>query len=164
MPGARRAGSAASTGRSGVTEHPAIAPATPLTVLEAAAQVVAEQTRALRRQGKLVRRGQDSEPVHQMRVATRRLRTALRSLAGHVRAPGRLRRQLQWIAGKLGQVRDDDVILALLQGQTLRGPASEERVRLARLTRRLAARRDKGRRALLGALQRGRHRKMLEGL
>jgi len=147
-----------------VTEHPAIAPATPLTVLEAAAQVVAEQTRELKRQGKLVRRGQDPEAVHQMRVATRRLRTALRSLAGHVRAPGRLRRQLQSVAGKLGQVRDDDVILALLQGQTLRGPASDERVRLARLRRRLAARRGKRHRALVAALERGRHRKMVEGL
>jgi CHAD domain-containing protein len=147
-----------------VTEHPAIAPATPLTVLEAAAQVVAEQTRELKRQGKLVRRGQEPEAVHQMRVATRRLRTALRALAGQVRAPGRLGRRLRWIARKLGAVRDDDVILALLEGQTLRGPVSEERVRLARLTRRLTARRDKRRRALAHALERRRHKRLLESL
>jgi CHAD domain-containing protein len=147
-----------------VSEHPAIAPAEPLTVLEATSQVVAEQRRELKRQGKAVRQNEDPEAVHQMRVATRRLRTALRALHGHVRAPKRLGKQLAWLAGKLGRVRDDDVIVALLGGRTLTGPASDERTRLARLVRRLTARRDKHRAALVEATGRGKYRRLLDDL
>ena len=147
-----------------MAEHPAIASGEPLTVLEATSQVVAEQRRELKRQGKAVRRDEDPEAVHQMRVATRRLRTALRALRGHVRAPRRLGRELAWLAGKLGRVRDDDVILALLGGRSLTGHASDERTRLGRLVRRLSQRRDKHRKALVEATRRGKYRRLLADL
>ena len=57
-------------------------------------------------------RAQDgAEPVHDMRVATRRLRAALRVFddALPARESGTLARQLKWIAGALGRVRDLDV-------------------------------------------------------
>jgi CHAD domain-containing protein len=147
-----------------VSEHPAIAPAEPLTVLEATAQVVAEQRRELKRQAKAVRKSKDPEAVHQMRVATRRLRTALRALRGHVRAPKRLGKQLSWLAARLGRVRDDDVILALLDGRLLKGHASDERTRLARLVGRLTLRRDKHRAALVEATSRKRFGRLLDDL
>ena len=147
-----------------MTEHPALAPAAPLTVLEATSQVVAEQRRELRRQAKAVRRGEDPEAVHQMRVATRRLRTALRALKGHVRSPRRLGKELRWLAGKLGRVRDDDVILALLDVRLLTAHASDERTRLARLVRRLTARRDKHRAALVAGTRRRRFQRLLDDL
>ena len=53
---------------------------------------------------------QDPEQVHQTRVATRRLRAALR-LFGDVLPPaaGGLNDELKWIAGQLGPLRDLDV-------------------------------------------------------
>lgn len=60
-----------------------------------------------------VLRDEDSEDVHQMRVATRRLRAALQTLEG-VYAPDlirRYRRGLRRIAQSLGAVRDGDVFL-----------------------------------------------------
>jgi len=64
-----------------------------------------------------VRLGDDVEDVHQMRVATRRLRAFLRSareaLEGGWGEP--LRDELRWLAGLLGAVRDLDVLLAYLR-------------------------------------------------
>jgi CHAD domain-containing protein len=58
----------------------------------------------------------DVEYVHEMRVATRRLRTALsllgKSLADHRKG---LRNELSWIATVLGNVRDCDVFLLFLR-------------------------------------------------
>src|SRR5262249_49849201 len=136
----------------------------PLTVLEATGQVVAEQTRELKRQAKSVRKGGDVDAVHQMRVATRRLRTALRALEHHVRAPKRLRRQLKWLAGKLGAVRDRDVILALLEGSSLKGPATEERTRLGRLVKKLEARRGRHLDSLADSIGRKKFKRLLGDL
>ena len=58
------------------------------------------------------RLGEDIEELHDMRVATRRLRAALDLFAEvfPVRAVG-LRNELRWLAGVLGAVRDLDVQL-----------------------------------------------------
>jgi inorganic triphosphatase YgiF len=58
----------------------------------------------------------DTEAVHQMRVATRRLRSDLRTFApllDRAWADG-LADELRWLGGLLGQVRDRDVELELL--------------------------------------------------
>ncbi|BBL80761.1 hypothetical protein RxyAA322_26150 [Rubrobacter xylanophilus] len=59
------------------------------------------------------RLGDDPEELHDMRVACRRLRTALRvfrkALPG---SAARFRGELGWIGGVLGEVRDLDVLLA----------------------------------------------------
>jgi CHAD domain-containing protein len=60
---------------------------------------------------------EDVEGVHQARVAIRRLRSDLRTARalldhGLVRA---LRRELDWLMGQLGEVRDLDVLLARLR-------------------------------------------------
>lgn len=60
-----------------------------------------------------VRAGNDAEDVHQMRVATRRLRATLQVLGPAV-APKQaqvFRRRLRAVAGALGDVRDRDVFL-----------------------------------------------------
>src|SRR5262249_28731301 len=56
------------------------------------------------------------EGVHQMRVASRRMRAAMSLFSGAlpVRAE-RLREELRWIAGVLGEVRDLDVQLEQLR-------------------------------------------------
>jgi CHAD domain-containing protein len=65
--------------------------------------------------------GQDPRDVHQMRVATRRMRAALR-LFGDLLPPdtSSLNEELNWIAGQLGATRDLDV-----QVQRLRQGAAE---------------------------------------
>ena len=57
--------------------------------------------------------GDDSEGVHQARVATRRLRSDLRTFATMLDPAWTsvLRAELQWLAGALGAVRDADVLL-----------------------------------------------------
>jgi CHAD domain-containing protein len=144
-----------------VTDRPPIAPADPLTAFEAAVRVVDEQLRELKRHGRKLRKRMDGAAVHEMRVATRRLRTAFRALQQEVRAPHGLRERLGWFAGKLGAVRDDDVILTLLRVPKLPGGDAAERGRLTRLVRRLAARQEKHGRRLVRAMARGRYRRML---
>jgi CHAD domain-containing protein len=86
-----------------------------LSVDELARSALSAQVAALLEHEPGVRVGEDIEAVHQMRVATRRLRAAL-SLFGDV-APGdaqALRGELGWLADRLGAVRDLDVQLAAL--------------------------------------------------
>jgi CHAD domain-containing protein len=143
-----------------VGELDTLTSAPPLSVFDAAKQVFAEQTAALRRHAKGARKGKDPEAVHQMRVATRRLRAALRALTGRVAAPKALRGRLQWLGRRLGAVRDLDVILALLRSERLPAAAAGERSRLARLIRRLDGRREKAQHRLTKALRRDRYEKL----
>jgi CHAD domain-containing protein len=65
-----------------------------------------------------VRLADDPEDVHQMRVATRRLRAYLRAARPLVKrewADG-LREELAWLGGSLGAARDLDVLLERLRG------------------------------------------------
>ncbi len=139
-------------------------PRAPATVLDAAGQVFRTQAAELRRHEKAARRGRDPEAVHQMRVATRRLRAACRALEGHVVIPADDRDRLRWLARRLGAVRDLDVILELLAGERLPPTARAERARLTRLIRKLRARRRKAHRRLARALARPRYRRLLAGL
>jgi CHAD domain-containing protein len=90
-----------------------------------------------------VRLGRDPESLHQLRVATRRLRAYLRAarplLAG--RRPESLRAELAWLGRGLGPVRDLDVLIADLGAQA-RTLEPEERAALAPLPAALAAERD----------------------
>lgn len=141
-----------------------LTPAAPVSVLEATSGVVAQQLRELKRHYKPARKGEDPEAVHQMRVATRRLRAALRALGSHVRPPGRLRADLRWLARRLGAVRDHDVILALLRSQRLPAALTEERAQFARLVGKLERRRQGELERLARALRRKRYRRLLEDL
>lgn len=59
----------------------------------------------------------DPEPVHQFRVATRRLRSDLQTFAPFLDpAASRARRdELRWLGGEVGRVRDGDVLAARLR-------------------------------------------------
>jgi len=74
-----------------------------------------------------VRTATTPESVHQMRVATRRLRSDLRTflpLLQHDWACG-LRDRLKWLADQLGLVRDSDVLLQNLTSYASRLPAND---------------------------------------
>jgi CHAD domain-containing protein len=147
-----------------VGEPDTLTPAPPATVIDAARQVAERQGAELRSWQKAVRKGKDPEAVHQMRVATRRLRAALRALQGHVAARRGLREKLRWLAGRLGEVRDHDVILALVRSQRLPAAAADERARLVDLAAKLESRRRKAQAKLTAALMRKRYGKLLDDL
>jgi CHAD domain-containing protein len=76
-----------------------------------------------------VRSGQDLEDVHGMRVATRRQRAAWRVFGAAFR-PGRTRRYrtgLRDVAGRLGAVRDLDVLLEAADAYRADLPVTEQR-------------------------------------
>lgn len=70
-------------------------------------------------------RADEPDAVHQMRVATRRLRSALRELGGLIdsNANRDLDGELRWLAGVLGEVRDIEVLRERLVGQLAALPA-----------------------------------------
>ena len=93
------------------------------------------------------RSGKDPEDLHDMRVATRRMRAAWRVFGDGYRAnrTRRLRGRLRTLAGRLGAVRDLDVLIGAAEGYRDGLPAeAAERIRAA--ARRLAgaARRGPG--------------------
>ena len=87
------------------------APAREDSVASAVRKIAALQLARLRDRDPGARTGDDPESLHQMRVATRRLRAALRAFGDAVppRLGDELRRELQWLGGCLGAVRDLDV-------------------------------------------------------
>jgi CHAD domain-containing protein len=93
-----------------------------------------------------VRVGDDPEDVHQARVATRRLRSDLRTfrtLLDQERAVP-LRDELKWVADLLGAARDADVLLERLRRDADKLP-QRDAAAVAGLLRRLAAERDRAR-------------------
>ena len=71
----------------------------------------------LQRHDAAARAGDDPEAIHQARVATRRLRSDLRTFRTLLAEgwAGPLRDELGWIADSLGQVRDPDVLAARIE-------------------------------------------------
>jgi CHAD domain-containing protein len=91
-------------------------PEQPTTIGQFAQSVLRRQLAALLAREAGVRSGDDPEAVHQMRVATRRLRAALSLFADVIPADVlALRRELGWLADTLGAVRDFDVQMTSLR-------------------------------------------------
>jgi CHAD domain-containing protein len=111
------------------------------------------------------RLGRDSECVHRMRVATRRGRAALRTASGVLEQEReeKLRAELAWLGGVLGDVRDLDVLIGHLwvEADTLE---PTERAALKPFFSRLAAERRKVRTTLVRALKSARYRRLLDEL
>jgi len=89
-----------------------------------------------------VRLGEDAEELHDMRVATRRLRAALKLYAEALpKRAGRYERDLRSFANALGEVRDLDVHLERLAGEGARNGDAIEEVAAVLEERRTEARR-----------------------
>jgi CHAD domain-containing protein len=101
------------------------------------------------------------EPVHQMRVATRRLRSDLRTFRALVdeRWAAPLVEDLRWLGGLLGNVRDVDVL-----GELLYESSEGLRDDLAPLFETLADRRETEHAVLMDALRSSRYLGFLERL
>jgi CHAD domain-containing protein len=107
------------------------------------------------------RLGEDIEQLHDMRVATRRLRAALALFAGVLPGHARpLRDELGWLAAELGTVRDLDVQLQRLEGWRDELP-DEDSGALADLARLLGREREIAREQLLASLDSPRYGRLV---
>jgi triphosphatase len=130
-----------------------------------ARSVVRTNLDAYARAEPLARADGDPEALHDLRVALRRLRAALRLFDGlfPARQTLRLRRDLGWIADALGPVRDADVQIAQARawsGRLLLPPSEAVDPLLARLE----AGRQKARRRMVRVLDSARRRRALARL
>ncbi|HET7480330.1 MAG TPA: CHAD domain-containing protein [Rubrobacteraceae bacterium] len=108
--------------------------------------------------------GEDPEELHDMRVASRRLRAAVKVFdeALPVRLRG-MEAEVKWIATALGEVRDLDVQLEQLE-EWLAGAEPEDREPLGELRGVLEDRHEKARRAMIRALDSRRYARLVESL
>ena len=104
-----------------------------------------------------VRLGEDPEELHDMRVATRRLRAALKHYSDFLpKRAERYERDLRWVGGALGEVRDLDMHLQRLSEESsTNGEVLEEVVALLR------ERRVEARRRMLKALDSNRYERLI---
>jgi CHAD domain-containing protein len=111
-----------------------------------------------------VRAGVDPESVHKQRVATRRLRSLLRSARPQSVDPERsehLREELRWLGSVLGEVRDRDVLIAYMLDQLA---DMEEAPAFGAALELLDGEREEARDELLAALDSTRYRTLLNEL
>ena len=111
------------------------------------------------------RLGDDAESLHQARVATRRLRSDLRTFEplldeGWAEA---LRDELRWLGDVFGAVRDADVLIERFEPEIQRLPASD-RPPAETVLDRLRADRERAREQMLVALRNERYDRLLDRL
>jgi CHAD domain-containing protein len=105
--------------------------------------------------------GDDPEELHDMRVATRRMRAAIKIFEGALPVRSRaFRDSLKWVAGALGEVRDLDVQLGRLENW-VSDAAPEDQDPLLALRAVLEGQRAKARKAMLRVLDSRRYEKLL---
>ena len=168
--GLRPAGRSAKLERALEGQLPEPAQRVPLTSSSPAGQVVLAylqtHAEALKSLDPMVR-GDEPDAVHQMRVATRRLRSTLRSFGHIIRRDDtqRLAAELKWLGTMLGQARDSEVLAGHLQaelrqtpGELVIGPVQ------ARVQGHFASLRAGARAALLAALDSQRYFSLLDEL
>ena len=100
----------------------------------------------------------DAEELHKQRVATRRLRSLLRTARPELADPNgvaRLRGELRWFGGLLGEVRDRDVLIAYLLDEL---QSIEEAAAFGGVLELLDAERETARSEVLAALDADRYR------
>jgi CHAD domain-containing protein len=111
------------------------------------------------------RLGQDPEELHQLRVASRRLRAVLRAARPLLDPEWTevLRTELRWLGGALGPVRDLDVLIERLRGEIAALDQPERRA-ARRFLQLLDREREADRAAMLEAMSEPRYAELLERL
>ena len=105
--------------------------------------------------------GEDSEYLHQLRVAIRRLRTAIRLFSDHLDAATTVAivEELRWLGGQLGTTRDLDVFLEETLPPVLAVWPSH--AGLTQIRERIAVQRDTANAASCAALRSARYQRLL---
>ncbi len=132
-----------------------------ITARDLVGDVICRDTSQLLRFHAVARSGVDPEGVHQLRVATRRLRSELDLLSMFIDESWRRRlcNDLGWFASVLGKQRDMDVMVVLLEEYS-KSDATLDRSVIGRAM----DRREHGHRMVLRALDRKRYRSLLVAL
>jgi CHAD domain-containing protein len=135
------------------------------TLADVVRRAIASSVVRLLRHDAGVRLGEDPEAVHQARVATRRIRSDLRTFRDVVEPSWStpLRQELRWLGGELGAVRDAEVLRDRLRS---REPsiAPGDRQAVERLLAGLDRRRDEAREHLLASMREPRYDALLDTL
>jgi CHAD domain-containing protein len=118
-----------------------------------------EQLRELRVHAGVALADTDPEGVHQLRIAVRRARAVLRTAGGFAG----LRAELRWFFGRLGPLRDLDVLWARFRGDTS-GFSATELAAFERLLGGLVADREEALRQVAKALRGKRYARLLVAL
>lgn len=136
-----------------------------LTTRELVQAAISRSVEQLRAHESAVRSSDDPEALHQSRVATRRLRSDLRTFRPVLdpKWSEPLRDELRWWGQLLGNVRDADVLHALLNAKADDLPPGQHAVAL-RLVSRLRAERAADHASLLDGLRSDRYAALLERL
>jgi CHAD domain-containing protein len=135
------------------------------TVADVVRRAIASSVARLIRHDPVVRLDTDVEGVHQARVATRRLRSDLRTFRSLLDADWAqsLRDELGWLADSLGAVRDRDVLLGRLRARVAALPAPDGRSARPVLAA-LEAERDEAYGELLATIRSERYLALLDRL
>jgi CHAD domain-containing protein len=135
------------------------------TTLDLVRAAIGDSVRRLLVNDPVIRIGEDPEGVHQARVATRRLRSDLRTFGSVLdeRWSDALRADLQWLGAALGKARDTDVLTTLLQAKLASLPDDRD-AHAQPLFDRLAREREDEREALLTVMRSDRYAALLDDL
>lgn len=118
-----------------------------------------EQLTELRVQAEVALADTDPEGVHQLRVAVRRARAVLKTSGGY----DELTAELRWFFGRLGPLRDLDVLLMRFRGDTA-GFSDTELAAFDRLLHGLVEDREQALRRAVKALRGKRYARLLDQL
>lgn len=143
---------------------PHIQPVTPDdTMAEAGRKILLKEFVEMLKHEAGSRAGEDIEAVHDMRVATRRMRSAFRLLEDYYKrkAVRAYSRSLRRVARALGAVRDLDVLIEALQKFLPKLPA-EQQPHLQAVIDRLAAQRVEARNELIKSLDKASYRRFIQ--
>lgn len=131
-----------------------------MTLGEVAFAVLRRQFAEMRSHEPGTRIGEDPEELHDMRVATRRMRAAIKVFEGALPERAKwFREELRWVAGTLGDVRDLDVQVGRLEAW--RGETDEESSDfLGKILEVIKKRRTEARGRMLEALDSARYERL----
>ena len=113
-------------------------------------------------------KGEDTEYVHQMRVAVRKLRFILQfwNPLFDKKKTNSLNEELKWLAGELGQARDADILLQRFEAQWEGAPAGALFSKPFRdfVVQELSQKRTAAKESLIAALSSDRYKRLLSSL
>lgn len=128
---------------------------------EVAFAVLRRQFARMRAHEPGTRLGEDPDELHDMRVATRRMRAAMKVFEDALPERARwLREELRRVAGALGDVRDLDVQIEDLERRRVRAGGQEEAELLGKVLDVLARLRTEARTRMLGVLDSARYERL----